>query len=543
MLDNKSTNKIALIIIILQLIVVFSFAFQKQGFKNGEISSFILANSYTEGGSSFSNDLYDKWIESEYFSKLITVSEGARFSYSSVFINQSNDVHPPIYYVILHTICSLFPENFSKWYGLSINIFFFILCNLFIFLISKKLFLNHSLNLLPSIIWGFSAGAISTAIFIRMYMMLTSLILIFVYFHFVLIEKEESNKTLFCIYIITLLGFMTHYYFLIFTLIWAFHYFPFWIIQKNWNMLINYIETLFAALLIGFFIFPSSFNHILLGYRGEEAIENIVNISNFSERFNIMFSILSTQQFYGLLSRLIIILTCLFLVRIVRPFIIRLLDLFKGSNNLHALNKPILPFHLIDDFYVENIRILSLTISVVATFIVITLTSPYPSSRYIFFIYPFVSVLAVFCIYQICKIYIKNNKIIILGILLLFTIITTFSYKNNQVEHLYVGYDEIISNTQNYKNYNCIYVTNNLWKAKSNIFELLEFKRTYFLKNNNISNISELLKDINNDKGIILYIEKIQNQEFVLKNFLLLSDFNNYNFLYSTRYSMSYFIY
>lgn len=47
------------------------------------------------------------------FLEYMAVQPGNGFSYGNVWKKQSADVHPPFYYVILHTICSLFPAKFS----------------------------------------------------------------------------------------------------------------------------------------------------------------------------------------------------------------------------------------------------------------------------------------------------------------------------------------------------------------------------------------------------------------------------------------------
>ena len=44
-----------------------------------------------------------------------------RFDYASVYYNQTQDVHPPLFYFLLHTVCSLFPGSFTKWTGLGMN--------------------------------------------------------------------------------------------------------------------------------------------------------------------------------------------------------------------------------------------------------------------------------------------------------------------------------------------------------------------------------------------------------------------------------------
>ena len=49
-----------------------------------------------------------------------------RFNYASVYYNQIQDVHPPLFYMIVHTISSIFNNTFSKYIIFSINIVFFI---------------------------------------------------------------------------------------------------------------------------------------------------------------------------------------------------------------------------------------------------------------------------------------------------------------------------------------------------------------------------------------------------------------------------------
>jgi uncharacterized membrane protein len=543
MLNNKRGYIIALIVIIvLQLIEVFFFAFQKQGYFIDEILSYSLANSYFREKYSPDALLYDKWTEPEYFSKLVVVSEEHRFAYNSVFFNQSNDVHPPLYYVILHTICSFFPDNFSKWYGLSINIFLFVLCNIFLFLASNKIFRNHYLALLPSIIWGFSAGAISTVIFIRMYMLLTTLIVIFAYCHFVLIEKEKSNIRLFLIFIFTLLGFMTHYYFLIFAFFWYVLYLLFYLIQRKGKQIFRYSIILLSALLAGILIFPRSIYHIFSSNRGEPAIKSISNISDLPNNIKTMLVVLSRQQFDGFLKELIIIFTCLFLLKLILIFISKLANHHQAATNLSMIRTKKIALHSITDFYVKNILLLSLTISMIATFIVVTKVSPYLTTRYLYFIYPIISLLAVFYIYRVCSLFIKNRQILFTGILLLFTVLTTLTYKRGQVEYIYPGYKVILSTARDYSNYDCIYITNRSWTIYSNIFELSEFQKTYVIKIENVPDLPHILKSTAHEKGIIIYIDNTLNQEEVLKKVLSISNFDNFKLLYSTDYNLTYLI-
>lgn len=83
-----------------------------------------------------------------------------RFNYSNVWDNQEMDVHPPLYYALLHTICSFFPSTFSKWYAGIINIIFVIL-TFRVYRDMLKLYnKNEAIDKVASVIFVFSGGGI-----------------------------------------------------------------------------------------------------------------------------------------------------------------------------------------------------------------------------------------------------------------------------------------------------------------------------------------------------------------------------------------------
>lgn len=51
------------------------------------------------------------WIEPSYFENYIEVQPGEEFSYGAVFRNQTEDNHPPLFYLVLHTVSSFFPNK------------------------------------------------------------------------------------------------------------------------------------------------------------------------------------------------------------------------------------------------------------------------------------------------------------------------------------------------------------------------------------------------------------------------------------------------
>ena len=116
-LDNK-TNKIAIFVIILISISISTiYMFVKLGYHEDEILTFNLANSSKE------LKVDGEWNTDKDFKEYL-ITGGNRFNYANVYEKQvEGAAHPPLYYGIVHTICSLFPNTFSRWCAYIVNIF------------------------------------------------------------------------------------------------------------------------------------------------------------------------------------------------------------------------------------------------------------------------------------------------------------------------------------------------------------------------------------------------------------------------------------
>ena len=98
-----------------------------------------LANSYYHPYVYIEGPVEEGWVPGEYFGDYVTADTEHRFDYGSVFYNQVHDTHPPLFYMVLHSISSFFPETFSKWYGLFPNIIYFSITSILVYLWCSKL--------------------------------------------------------------------------------------------------------------------------------------------------------------------------------------------------------------------------------------------------------------------------------------------------------------------------------------------------------------------------------------------------------------------
>ena len=114
---TKSRNMLLLFIIIAISVglMIYVGAVNKPILNGDELGSFISANQSTGNRLKFWSR---SWYDGRLFTDAYSVHPGERFGYGKVWANQAGDVHPPLWYAALHTVCSFFPGEFSKWFSL-----------------------------------------------------------------------------------------------------------------------------------------------------------------------------------------------------------------------------------------------------------------------------------------------------------------------------------------------------------------------------------------------------------------------------------------
>ena len=117
------------------------------------------------------------WVSGQDYLDYVAVSESNTFNYASVYYNQRGDVHPPLYYIALHTVCSYFPGIFSPWFGLVINILFLGLTLAILYRMVRDYLGGEMTALIVTAVYGLSYGMMSTAMFLRMYALLTLIVM------------------------------------------------------------------------------------------------------------------------------------------------------------------------------------------------------------------------------------------------------------------------------------------------------------------------------------------------------------------------------
>lgn len=329
------------IIWVVQMVAAFYFCTVKQGFHEDEY--------YTYYSTARTNGFYvedGQWMSRETYRDEFVVLPGQQFQYGLVRQVQSWDVHPPVYYWVFHTVASLVPGVFSKWIGLSVNLFFhginIVLLAYLSYLISNR---NKALSLIVTLFYGLTPAAISGVVFIRMYEMLTMWVLICAILHVRAVQELNSDHTampnehnseerrlpdcdgervgayirrlpvrgfLIPIAVVTYLGFLTQYYYFIFLFFIgaAFCIRLLWHDRNFWNCLSYGLSQLiaFALAYLTYSSFPGQMFH---GQRGAQATENFFDLSNTTERLRFFLDLLDEYVFGKTLAWILLVIVLL----------------------------------------------------------------------------------------------------------------------------------------------------------------------------------------------------------------------------------------
>ena len=126
---NNKNNKLIIIafivIIVLQIIAIVYATSQREYYHIDEIYSYGLMH-YKRAFIYENEDFINNWHNSEYFKDYIEINDSEKYDFSAVYNNQAEDVHPPIYYLLLRIACSFNINIFSIWPGTILNIILFI---------------------------------------------------------------------------------------------------------------------------------------------------------------------------------------------------------------------------------------------------------------------------------------------------------------------------------------------------------------------------------------------------------------------------------
>lgn len=448
----------------------------------------------------------------------MTVDDENRFNYTKVWENQASDVHPPLYYALLHTICSFFPNSFSIWFAGLINIVFALATLFFAQRIVRLLTDNSLVNRLFPVLFICSAGILSAVTYFRMYIVAMFWVTAFTYLVVKQIEEKNTVRTYLLFLCVTVGGALTHYYCIVYIVLSSIVYGCYLLCKKNWKGIGCFCLTQGISALISIAVFPAMLKHIFVDGRGTESVDNLANtVSSIAfKRLQIFFNMIDEKLFGGIFVYVFfILLLCLCIMK---------KDTYK---------------RLISERKVLITRYLCIIIPVTVYFILISRIAAYVIERYMLPIYAVLYVVVLCGIGECLHIFGGKKYVPLLSIVAV--VMSVNSWKNMDWIYLFKESEGFIENASNYSDVDCLYIYDAEWRLNPSYYEVSNYHSVTFLKKDELDLLSDW--DVDQKYHLIVTIINETETEEILNNVMdYFPVLDTYDYLGGYGYSNTYYM-
>ncbi len=506
--ESGVKNRLFFLLLCICLVAIFihavKFNNKKEGYFVDEALSFRLANNNITNfselveaikGRSFEelenkrlrleNDM-SSWHTYEEVMEKYKVLDDDRFSYVNPYILQAQDVHPPLYYYVIKTVCSIFPKMEFKPVGFGINIVFAILTCILIYKIGMLL-LDNSLCAIASVLYyGFSYAFVNSVTYYRMYVMLTFWMALMVYMSMQWFKKgyPDEKKEILKLCVVQYLAMMTQYFAVFFCL-------PIFVLniclmKINKKKIGKYIGFNVATGVLYFVSWPFAIMHMLFTDRGGDVAGNLTGMHFISNlmRYN---WVLRRSMFSN--GKKVMIIFCLFAAVVL----------------VIGLVRKIRSVSLSDYIKTEHFgMILYVVVTSAFYYCVAAILSPWTSDRYI------APAIPMFCLIIMCvwcegfSLVIKNKNIISIFLFAFVLFIGVKMDLKMTPEYLY-NTPQRREFKENYLEYDAVVIDGSSFLLSYEIE--MNFEHPHFLELRN-DKLDILDDNLEKDKTYVLYIRK-----------------------------------
>ena len=526
---KQNLKKYGALIMVLIIIsaVCLMFSCRKSGMFIDEIYTYGLSNSHyapflddAKGGS-----LADKMMYRQDLLDYVTVNTGEGFDFGSVYYNQVNDVHPPLYYWIFNIASSFTPNVFSKWTGLVLDFIIFMLALIVLYKLIYKLFGSRDNAVIAVALYGLSNLGLSTMLMIRMYVLLTLLSLSLAYLIACMIEKPR--KWLYPLIGLNIfLGLMTQYYFVFYAFFICLAYLVYALIKKQYKPALIFSLSAFIGVGCLVLLFPACLSHLFSGklVSGENALQNLSAVEQYAERLSFFVG----QMRQGLKAA--VCLTILLFVLLI----------ISGKKLIKAAKNKAISFDS-----------LVIIVPALLSFIVVAIISPVLEPRYIYNIAPIFVAAVSFLIYLLEKSWgeLPKKELISKASVLLSLLLALWFARCIPPQYLYQHYPQYDALAAEHSSSPCIYMTDDHFEPiTEDLQQLLFFDSFLMAADPDSPAIDEYLEGFENSGECVVYIDRnaFWSSGFVpeemLPQLIASTDFNDYQPLYENGLAAAYLL-
>lgn len=498
---NKKLIKelIIALLIITMCGVIFYFQTQKIGFHEDEVYTLVSSVNPDNGlMSSYNNwEQPPLWRTNGYVKEYVSLTPDNYLNIKSIYTNQALDNHPPIFYILVHFSNIMFGGQFNKYTVFVVNIIAFIFSCI---VLKKTLKILDKENLIIPllILYGFSMGTISMVIFQRMYMLLTLFMMLYFYLSIKLYKSDFKfdKKVNIKLGMVTILGFLTQYFFAIY----AFFIFAIMLVEmikkkKDKKCICTYIISHIIYAVIGIMLFIPSINHLFISDRGIKNFENssyFEHLITYIKHLCYSFSINNTVLMIG----------------IICTFIASLIALYIKSK--------------------EKFIVLLIVIPTICYFLITVKMTSFQKLRYIMPMIPFVVMLFFFILNKFINVKFKDYIFICVA-----TVCVVIGMAFSKPKFLYTNYQDSINIANENSEKSFVYIYDNMFNHMQSIPEMLIYQKTLII-NYDKNELEYVISDesLKEEGKFILCIKSYMDNEKIIEELKNSSNFKNIKLLY-----------
>lgn len=509
---NKRVVFCLVVLLLVQILLMFYFASQKAGFFVDETCTYQSANygDAPEGtnGLMWYNTM-EQWLPGSFFTEALTANGDKCFDFSIAYHNQENDAHAPFYDMLIHFTSSLFPGILSKWIGVAPNLLFNFITTIILFFMASNLYKDNKIALITAAFWSLSVGCMASTIFIRMYALMTLECVLFVWFHFRFFDRlvdKVGLREYVPLFICTILGTLTQYYFLIFAFFLC-GFFTLYLLSKNKMLALKYALCEFMAVFSAGLLFPRMWFQLVGGERGGEAVANLAGSELFIEHLKTVCGIISANLF----GKKLILIILAFIV-------FTLIIMFLHKNIMHwSVKKEQSGLVLQSNIYLnKEIELLLKPKSILYWMIVFTVLmylllvvklAPYQTDRYYMCLYPFIILLVVGFLFKALHYIVNNKKRTYKIVVALCLMLCVVSYLIQPVDYVYAESAKRVEAVSSYYDYPVILINGLGFDAATDVFvfEYQHNKAVYRCRWGDYSGLTNAASTYDLSGGFVLY--------------------------------------
>ncbi len=397
---------------------------QKEGFFLDEYSSYGCANSLNG-----KNIRYERGVPytPEEIQQLVTahygVAEGERFRFDNVWTNMADNVHPPLFYALLHLICSLTPGVFSLWQAGILNLCFGLLSLVFFQKIARSLVRSEILAGLLCLAWAATIGLFSTVVLFRDYAAAMCFDVILAWEMLRYLRGRRALPDLLKIAFSSALAVLSHYYCALYLFFLCAVLCIILMTRREWKAVAGIFAAEAVAAGIAIAIFPAMLTQMFSSSRGSEATENLSGgtFSEFTDQLQ-NFASKTSSAFFGNLLPWLLLLALLLALALL---------LLRRRKNLPAPSED-------SPVSVTPAEIFLLLLPPLCYYLLVSKITSLTSPRFMYLVAP-VFYLGVMALLAFLGGKLAGRRALCIGLTVVAAACCAFSWQADKVRYLYQG--------------------------------------------------------------------------------------------------------